>query len=48
MKAIFVQIKCELTKSFDVAAYLVDNFPETAEVVSHLRHLRSSGEIRAE
>ena len=34
MKAIFVQIKCELTKSFDVAAYLVDNFPETAEVYS--------------
>jgi DNA-binding Lrp family transcriptional regulator len=34
MKALFVQIKCELTKSFDVAAYLVDNFPETAEVYS--------------
>ena len=34
MKALFVQIKCELTKSFDVAAYLVDNFPETAEVFS--------------
>lgn len=34
MKAIFVQIKCELTKAFDVAAYLVDNFPETAEVYS--------------
>ena len=34
MKAIFVQIKCELTKAFDVAAYLVDNIPETAEVYS--------------
>ncbi|MEP6831447.1 MAG: Lrp/AsnC ligand binding domain-containing protein, partial [Rhizomicrobium sp.] len=34
MKAIFVQIKCELTKAFDVAAHLVDNFPETAEVYS--------------
>ncbi|MBS0281333.1 MAG: Lrp/AsnC ligand binding domain-containing protein [Proteobacteria bacterium] len=34
MKAIFCQIKCELTKAFDVAAYLVDNFPETAEVYS--------------
>jgi DNA-binding Lrp family transcriptional regulator len=34
MKSLFVQIKCELTKAFDVAAYLVDNFPETAEVYS--------------
>ena len=34
MKSLFVQIKCELTKSYDVAAYLVDNFPETAEVYS--------------
>jgi DNA-binding Lrp family transcriptional regulator len=34
MKALFVQIKCELTKSFDVAGYLIDNFPETAEVYS--------------
>ncbi len=34
MKSIFVQIKCELTKAFDVAAHFVDNFPETAEVYS--------------
>jgi DNA-binding Lrp family transcriptional regulator len=34
MKAVFVQIKCELTKAFDVAGYLVDNIPETAEVYS--------------
>jgi DNA-binding Lrp family transcriptional regulator len=34
MKSLFVQIKCELTKSFEVAAYLVDNLPETAEVYS--------------
>lgn len=34
MKVLFVQIKCELTKSFEVAAHLVDNFPETAEVYS--------------
>jgi DNA-binding Lrp family transcriptional regulator len=34
MKVLFVQIKCELTKSFDVAGHLVDNFPETAEVYS--------------
>ena len=34
MKSLFVQIKCELTKSFDVAAYLVDNLAETAEVYS--------------
>ena len=34
MKAIFVQIKCELTKSFEVAAYLVENFTVTAEVYS--------------
>src|SRR5580698_9780374 len=34
MKSLFVQIKCELTKSFEVAAHLVDNLPETAEVYS--------------
>ncbi len=34
MKAIFVQIKCELSKAFDVAAYLIDNVLETAEVYS--------------
>jgi DNA-binding Lrp family transcriptional regulator len=34
VKSLFVQIKCELTKAFDVAAYLVDNIPETAEVYS--------------
>jgi DNA-binding Lrp family transcriptional regulator len=34
MKSIFVKVKCELTKAYDVASYLVDNFPETAEVYS--------------
>jgi DNA-binding Lrp family transcriptional regulator len=34
MKSLFVQIKCELTKAFDVASYLIDNVPETAEVYS--------------
>ena len=34
MKAVFVQIKCELTKAFDVAAYIVDNIPEAVEVYS--------------
>ena len=34
MKPIFVQIKCELTKAMEVAAWLVDNIEETCEVYS--------------
>jgi len=34
MKSLFVQIKCDLTKAFDVAAYIVDNIPESAEIYS--------------
>ena len=34
MKALFVQIKCELSKVYDVASYIVDNVPEAAEIYS--------------
>ncbi len=34
MKNIFVQIKCELGKVYDVAEYIVDHLEETEEVYS--------------
>ena len=34
MHAVFVMIKCELGKSYEVADYIVDNIEETAEVYS--------------
>ncbi len=34
MRAVFVMIKCELGKSYEVAKYIVDNMEETAEVYS--------------
>ena len=34
MHAVFVMIKCDLGKSYEVADYIVDNLEETAEVFS--------------
>jgi DNA-binding Lrp family transcriptional regulator len=34
MKNIFVQIKCDLGKVYDVAEYIVDHLEETEEVYS--------------
>ena len=34
MHAVFVMIKCEFGKSYEVADYIVDNIEETAEVYS--------------
>ncbi len=34
MKAVFVMIKCELGKAYDVASGLIDNVEQTSEVYS--------------
>jgi DNA-binding Lrp family transcriptional regulator len=34
MKAVFVMIKCELSKAYDVAAQLVEAIDQTSEVYS--------------
>ena len=34
MHAVFVMIKCELGKSYEVADYILDNIEETVEVYS--------------
>ena len=34
MHAIFVMIKCDLGKTYDVANYIVENIAETSEVYS--------------
>ena len=43
MRAFFVQIKCELGKSYDVATAIAD--AEIARNLFHRRRLRSSGEV---
>lgn len=34
MHAVFVMIKCELGKAYEVAAYIADNIDETSELYS--------------